>query len=71
MIVVVEWLTKYRHFVALKHPFTTLTVAAQFVIEMVRLHGFPNPYFHCVGLGQVLYECILERNVAVAKNPIT
>ena len=42
MIVVVERLTNYRHFVALKTPFTTLTVAALFVIEMVRLHGFPT-----------------------------
>lgn len=40
ILVVVDRLTKFGHFVALKHPFTTFQVAEKFVREIVRLHGF-------------------------------
>ena len=42
ILVVVNRLTKFGHFVALKYPFTALNVAAKFVKEVVRLHGFPT-----------------------------
>ena len=42
IMVVVDRLTKYAHFVALKHPFTAVIVAKAFVANVVRLHGIPT-----------------------------
>jgi hypothetical protein len=42
IMVVVDRLTKYAHFVALKHPFSVVSVAKEFVANVVRLHGIPN-----------------------------
>ena len=42
IMVVVDRLTKYAHFVALKHPFSTVSVAKEFVANVVRLHGIPT-----------------------------
>ncbi|KAL9408367.1 hypothetical protein AB3S75_046848 [Citrus x aurantiifolia] len=42
IMVIVDRLTKYAHFVALKHPFTAITVAKAFVANVVRLHGIPT-----------------------------
>jgi len=41
IMVVVDRLTKYAHFTALKHPFTVATVAKVFIANVVRLHGIP------------------------------
>ena len=42
IMVVVDQLTKYAHFVALKHQFIAVIVAKAFVANVVYLHGIPT-----------------------------
>lgn len=42
IIVVVDRLTKYSHFVGLKHPFNAKKVVELFIGEIVQLHGLPR-----------------------------
>lgn len=42
ILVVVDRLTKYAHFIPLKHSFTASIVAEEFAKEIVRLHRFPE-----------------------------
>jgi len=42
VLVVVDRLSNYDHFVPLKHPYTAKSIADIFLHEIVRLHGFPE-----------------------------
>lgn len=42
IMVVVDRFSKYSHFIALKHPFTALSVAKVFMVHVYHLHGLPS-----------------------------
>ena len=42
IMVVVDRLTKYAHFIGLSHPYTALLIAKTFISHIVRLHGIPT-----------------------------
>lgn len=40
IMMVVNRMTKYAHFITVSHPYTTKDIANLFINEIVRLHGF-------------------------------
>jgi hypothetical protein len=41
ILVVVDRLTKYAHFIPIKHPYTAASIAQTFLDNVVKLHGMP------------------------------
>jgi hypothetical protein len=42
ILVVVDRLTKYAHFLPVKHPYTAISIAKLFLDNIVKLHGLPK-----------------------------
>ena len=42
ILVVVDRLAKFAHFISMKYPYTTVTVAHLFMDHIVKLHGLPS-----------------------------
>lgn len=42
ILVLVDRLTKYAHFIAVKHPYTAATITHLFLDHVVKLHGMPS-----------------------------
>lgn len=42
IMVIVDCLTKYAHFIPLQYPYTELIVAKAFMNNIVKLHGIPR-----------------------------
>jgi transposase InsO family protein len=41
ILTVVDWFSKYNHFIPLAHPYSAESVAQAFFADIVRLHGIP------------------------------
>jgi hypothetical protein len=44
--VIVNRLTKYEHFIPLKHPYTAKNLAKVFMTQLFKLHGMPQSIIH-------------------------
>lgn len=42
IMVVVDYLTKYTHFIALSHPYIATTITGLFLDNIFKLHGIPK-----------------------------
>ena len=44
IMLIVDRLTKYAHFIPVKHPYTALQIAQLFMDNIVKLHGLPKAF---------------------------
>jgi hypothetical protein len=54
-LVVVDRLTKFGHFITVKHPYTTFTIAQLFLYNIVKLYG-------------LLRSIVIDRDTIVVSN---
>jgi hypothetical protein len=59
ILVVVDRLTKYAHFIPLCHPYTAKSVAKAYVENIVKLHGVP---LSIISDRDRLHKCFLEES---------
>lgn len=78
ILVVVDRLTKYSHFIGLAHPFTTVTVAQAFMDHIYKLHGLPltiisdrDPVFTSRFLQELMRKLEVQLNMGTAYHPQT
>jgi hypothetical protein len=55
IMVVIDRLTKYGHFLPLAHPYSASTVAQLFLANIFKLHAL----YHCLRQGSSLHEFLL------------
>ena len=66
IMVVVDHLSKYAHFCALQHPFTSSTVAQLFMDQVFKIHGMPHSIFF---ITTQLSPTIFGKKCSIYKTP--
>ncbi|KAJ3701854.1 hypothetical protein LUZ61_005559 [Rhynchospora tenuis] len=78
LLVIVDRLTKYGHFVPLSHPYTAASVAQVFLDHIYRLHGLPmsivsdrDPIFTSKFWKELLSKLGVQLNMSTSYHPQT
>ncbi|GKV11569.1 hypothetical protein SLEP1_g22817 [Rubroshorea leprosula] len=59
IMIVVDWLSKYAHFIPVMHPYTTSKIAQLYLSHIYKLHGMPKK------VGPVAYKLQLPENAGI------